>query len=39
MIAIVKHLYNANTRSAYQAGYYTGTFTIADLLVHGDTGA
>lgn len=31
-------LFNANTRSAYQAGYYTGYFTIADILTHGDTG-
>ena len=31
-------LYNANTRSAYQAGCYTGTFTIADILARGDTG-
>jgi len=34
----VSRLFNANTRSAYQAGYYTGTFTIADILTHGDTG-
>jgi acetolactate decarboxylase len=31
-------LYNANTRSAYQAGYYTGSFAVADILGHGDTG-
>jgi acetolactate decarboxylase len=34
----VSRLYNANTRSAYQAGYYTGAFTVADILTHGDTG-
>jgi acetolactate decarboxylase len=34
----VTTLYNANTRSAYQAGYYTGTFTVAGILTHGDTG-
>jgi acetolactate decarboxylase len=31
-------LYNANTRSAYQAGYYTGSFTMASILAHGNTG-
>jgi acetolactate decarboxylase len=31
-------LFNANTRSAYQAGYYTGALTIRDLLAHGDVG-
>jgi acetolactate decarboxylase len=31
-------LYNANTRSAYQAGYYLGSFSIGTILRHGDTG-
>jgi acetolactate decarboxylase len=31
-------LFNANTRSAYQAGYYDGAFTIGDLLAKGDFG-
>jgi acetolactate decarboxylase len=31
-------LYNANTRSAYQAGCYNGSFTIGEILSHGDTG-
>src|SRR5271170_7332760 len=31
-------LYNANTRSAYQAGYYRGSFTVGEILAHGDTG-
>ncbi len=31
-------LFNANTRSAYQAGYYTGAFTMKTLLRHGDFG-
>lgn len=34
----MSRLYNANTRSAYQAGYYTGSFGIAEILRHGDTG-
>lgn len=31
-------LFNANTRSAYQAGYYTGSYRIGDLLGRGDFG-
>lgn len=31
-------LFNANTRSAYQAGYYDGAFTMAEVLAHGDFG-
>ncbi len=31
-------LFNANTRSAYQGGYYTGSHRISDVLTHGDTG-
>lgn len=34
----MRTLYNANTRSAYQAGFYTGAFDVADVLTHGDTG-
>jgi tetratricopeptide (TPR) repeat protein len=34
----VNTVYNAHTRSAYQAGYYTGTFAVADILSRGDTG-
>lgn len=31
-------LFNANTRSAYQAGFYDGAFAIGELLHHGDFG-
>jgi acetolactate decarboxylase len=31
-------LFNANTRSAYQAGFYDGAFSIGALLEHGDFG-
>jgi acetolactate decarboxylase len=31
-------LFNASTRSAYQAGYFTGTFTLAEVLTRGDVG-
>lgn len=31
-------LFNANFRSAYQAGYYTGSHRVDEVLGHGDTG-
>jgi acetolactate decarboxylase len=31
-------LFNANTRSAYQAGFYDGAFSIGEVLEHGDFG-
>jgi alpha-acetolactate decarboxylase len=34
----VRTLVNANTRSAYQAGCFDGSFTMSEILAAGDTG-